>query len=787
MKRYCALNYCRYIILTLFLTYLPTPALMAQNSPPSSAESNKTANNYSANDVSISFNNVAIIEYIRFISRISGKNFIFDDQDLQFNVTIVTEEATSIANLMSALLQELRIRDLSLIEQGNNIIIHRNAAVRAPARIVSEGEGVISSRESELVTRIFRLNALDPQQASEIIKPLLSDSALVEVLRNTNTIVITDLVTTINKIAQLISSLDAPNSGVTMGQYVVRNGFADSLIDVVVRLLQPIAQGNPFTLVPNSPTNSIFIVSNPFIVEKALAILENIDSNTATNQTISIENLRPSNKPFRASGVGPNGEPGEGFENLPQRPNLENLPGRPGRPGTLESSDAPFSPDIFDESHNFMPGELSPASQWSEGIPLGRVERTLFEIYKLHYRRGDQIEIALRKIANSLRLTGSANVDLVSAINSTQWIESSNALIFTGTASAIGQVKHLVTELDTPLRQVFIEMLILEANVVDALSYGVEWDTIFGGGSVIGAQNYAGLGGLLTTAANAIANTDVGAGADVANIIADASSVPAQTPQLLFGNSGYTANIIGTHLTHHGTRFNSIGALIKAIHTNSKTRILMNPKIVVEDNTTAEVFVGGVDRYKTQSLSNDLGSIITNNFQFMDVGTLLRVTPLISNDGVITLDILQETTNQEPTANTGNINQVDVNLVRVLSKTRTVTKVHVPNGFFVILSGMIEDQEIRAIDRIPCLGGIPIIGGAANSKANGDNKRNLMLFIRPLIVDTEKELEDITKRQQDVFREKSKFRRLWNYEIDEALDQFALKPTDPDEIGCDEG
>ncbi len=79
---------------------------------------------------------------------------------------------------------------------------------------------------------------------------------------------------------------------------------------------------------------------------------------------------------------------------------------------------------------------------------------------------------------------------------------------------------------------------------------------------------------------------------------------------------------------------------------------------------------------------------------------------------------------------------------------------------------------------------IPLIGGAGKFKRMHEKKRNLMIFIRPVIVDTETEMECITKRQQDVYRDKCKMKRDWNYEIDEALDFFNLVPTDPDELGC---
>lgn len=730
-------------------------------------------------EISINFNNVSMIEYIRFISRISNKNFVFDEENLQFNVTIVSEEPTTIDNLMTALLQELKIRDLSLIEQGNNIIIHRNPRVRSPARIVADGTAPLSTKESELVTRVFRLNTLDPIKASEIIRPLLSEDALVEVLRDTNNLIITDLVTTVNKVAQLIDTLDAPNSGVTIGQYVVRNVFVESLVDLGTKILQPIAQGNPFVLVPHQASNSIYIVANSFIVEKGLAILQNLDLNEGKTKILSLEGLQPSfetgpaRPPGGAPGV-PMSPPGGAFP--------EGLPlgiGAEGRPNGMP-----------EEPNPFIPGGIGAATRWAKELPLGHIERTLFFIYKLRYRKGDQIEIALRKIANSLQLIGTANADLTSAINSSQWIESSNAIIFTGTAPALEKVKELILEVDVPLKQVFIEMLILDTTIADSLSYGVDWINRFGGGTTTGEQGF--LGEAVPGFVNA-SNIPLNVNSNSLPIV---GGPPGAVPTLnLFTDSlssatsagAYTAGVIGTHLTHGGTHFSTIGALVRAIHSDRKSNILLNPKIVTEDNNTAEIFVGGTDRYKTQSITNDLGSLVTNNFQFIDVGTTLRVTPLIGNNGIITLDIIQETTAIAPGANSPlfNNNQ-SVNLVEVLTKSRSVTKVHVPNGFFVVLSGMIRDEESRSFSRVPCLGGIPIIGAACKRQDNSDDKHNLMLFIRPLIIETNEDYEDITRRQQDVYNEKTKFRRSWNYEIDEGLNFLNIKPTDPDEIGCNE-
>lgn len=845
------------------------PTIITPSSPgPAGSQTPSDASQKHLKEISINFNNVSMIEYIRFISRISNKNFIFDEENLQFNVTIVSEEPTTVENLMAALLQELKIRDLSLLEQGNNIIIHRNPRVRSPARIYSDGTAPETTRESELVTRVFRLNTLDPVKASEIIRPLLSEDALVEVLRDTNNLIITDLVTTVNKIAQLIDTLDAPNSGVTIGQYVVRNAFVDSLVDLGTKILQPIAQGNPFVLVPHPVSNSIFIVSNSFIVEKALAILQNLDLNEGKTKILSLEGLQPTYEGgpgMRPGGPGqgplPGGGPGRGpagaapSGNLPygtegygqgygqvygqgygqgygpggQRPqgftpggeapaggygpegtytNAEGVPesfplggigveGHPFSPQFQGAESYRFAPggigtegrrsSIFEEGRQFAPGGIGASSRWARELPLGHIERTMFFIYKLRYRKGDVIEIALRKIANSLQLTGTANADLISAINSSQWIDSTNSLIFTGTAGSLEKVRELILEVDVPLRQVFIEMLILNTSIQDSLSYGVDWINRFGGGQTTGEQGFIGVDnpGFKFDSNNPVHPTN-GNFPIVGGPTQDHKQFFEPTNAFGANSLGaYTAGIIGTHLTHNGMQFATIGALVRAVHSDTKSNIILNPKIITEDNNTAEIFVGGTDRYKTQSITNDLGSLVTNNFQFIDVGTTLRVTPLIGNNDIITLDIIQETTHAAPNANSGAVGQ-NVNLVQVLTKSRSVTKVHVPNGFFVVMSGMINDQESRRYERIPCLGGIPIIGAACKHQQNDDIKHNLMLFIRPLIIDTDEDLEDITKRQQDVFNEKTKFRRSWNYEIDEGLNFLNIKPTDPDEIGCDE-
>lgn len=720
----------------------------------------------------INFNNVGIIEFIRFISRASGRNFIFDESTLQFNVSIVSEEPTNLPNIMTALMQVLRVHGLSLMEQGNNIIIHNNKAINQVSSIVSDTTPQTpNTNDAELVTRVFRLNTLDPEKAAVIIAPLVSEGALVEVLKDTSHIVVTDLATNVKKIGQLLRSLDAPNSGLIMGQYVVVNALLDSLIDLTQKVMGPIAEGKPLVIIPHQPSNSVFIVSTPFLVDRTLAVLRTLDINVGQTRIFNSESLQfnPEDALLK------NKEPGseeevqnaqtQQIQQLQQRlqqlqqqqesfvQNNGGIGGGAGGPG----GGGPRTPS----------GTLESGSPWSAGLPSGHIERTKFFIHKLRYRRGEQIVDALGRIGLSLQESGNGNMDLIATIQSIQWLEGSNSLVFTGTTVSLSKIRELIDEIDTPLRQVFIEMLILETTLDDSLEYGVNFGSRFRGGNTAGAQSFLSnantLSGVLDAAAveNLVSNT------------VDSSLNPAT----LVRDLGYHLGIIGRNVTHCGVEFGTIGALVKAVHDKNKVEILMNPRLLVEDNATAEIFVGINTPFKTQSIANDQGSIITNNVEFRDVGTRLKVTPLISNNDIITLDILEEVSSVADTqAVTGSLSTSQLGPSTRTSKT--TTRVHVPNKFFIVMSGMIQNEENRTRSQVPCLGGAPLIGGLFSEKRLAERKRNLMIFIRPQIIDTDEDIDNLTRHQQDIQRNSCRTKKMWKYEVEEALDLLNVKESD---------
>ncbi len=762
----------------------------------------------------INFNNVNIIEYIRFVGRLANRNFVFDENDLAFNVTIISEEPATIDNIMTALVQELRIHDLLLMEEGNNLIIHRNAKVNGISTVVTEEGGVFPQTRAEIITQVFRLNTLDPDRAAAILKPLLSESALIEILKDSNGLIITDIASSVRKIDLLLKSIDAPNSGIVIGQYVSRLTPIDTLIPLAQQIMLPIALDQTLTFVPQDSTNSIFIISNPFLVERTISILQYLDEDQGATRILNLKDLRMRNlggtegwkqNEDKSWYYQPEISPyDEIWQAALKELGVETAPPQGGWirdssnnwkfvPGAAMASGMPTPKGEWklDKNGNWVfefakeegpatPEALSRGFQGAAGLPGGAEKKSQFFIYKLKYRKGDSIEPVIRQIADTIQQNEKGNEDFISSLRSVQWLEAPNSLVFSGTPDSLLKAAEIVKEIDTPLRQVFIEMLIMEATLDDTLEYGVTYGTRFGGGDNSGAQTFYSSS---TPLIGALASTGL------SNL---GQAIGNQTPLIPDGtkianNSGFNLGVIGQKITHCGQEFGSIGALVHALHGRDKDQVISTPKLLIEDNTPAEIFVGINTPFRTQSIANDRGSTITSNFEYRDIGTRLKVTPFIGNGDIIALEIQEELS----TVIAGLITNADSASTSPGPTTRinrTTTRVHIPDGYFLIISGMMQNQETRTRHQVPCLGGVPILGAFFSDKENVDTRRNLMIFIRPVIVDTEEQAQRLTRRQQDIYLDNGCFQNSDYYETKEALDLFNIKmtlhPEDHDECEC---
>lgn len=749
----------------------------------------------------INFRNAPMSDYIRFVASLTGRNFIYREEDVQFFVTVVSKEPTSIENVVSALLQELRIHGLALFQQDNNFMIYPAVGPLSPAMLLSP-----DGPNPELGTRIFQMRYVSAYSVASIMTRMLSEQAIVQVVSESNSLLITDFTNNIERAAKIIEVIDTLSAAYNMGQYIASNNRIEELIPLAEKILEPLSGGGtPPIFVVQSSTNSAYVIGSSDLVNQAFAVLDRLDGKDNATEIFDHSTLIRLGAQRRPStgGLAPIGGVSTGVQEG-ERAATEaqaapaGTTGATGAGGGFQEAGAsgrarerPLDIErALDEElqhqgdvlTNTPEGEtvargtfwepaMTPAERASQKAAAAARQRTKFYIYKLDYRRGDQLVAALLSIAESLSYDETQNRLLLDAINSVQWIEASNSIIITGTYEAIIKVKDLIQELDTPLKQVYLEMLVLDTTLADSISFSVDSLDRLNGDRLSFAQGFiSNINGSAFTQVNPT----------VANLATNVDASPLASVQ------GYNLGIIGRHIFHCSTSFSSLAALVRALHTDTTIKVVINPKIVVEDNFPAAIFVGQNTAFQTQSIANNNGNIITNNVEYRDVGTSLKVTPQIGNGNIITLTIDQEVSAiVSTTAGTNTVgNQTAIPVAVTTNKATTVTKVHVPDGYFVLLSGMLRDEKQFSRSQLPCVGGIPFLGAAFSGKADTLAKRNYIIFIRPKIVEGEVYVEE-TRRNQDIWDAKEKHRPRWKYEADEALDYLNLpRFNEPNDWNC---
>ncbi len=355
-----------------------------------------------------------------------------------------------------------------------------------------------------------------------------------------------------------------------------------------------------------------------------------------------------------------------------------------------------------------------------------------FLVYKLQYHSGAEIEEAIKKIAGDLKTKPQTSAKYIQAIQSIQWLKATNSLVCSGEKEVLGSVKKLIESLDVALRQVFIEVLVVETDSRKSSEFGLEWAA---GGKVKDSIGF-GTGSFRDTGNKSFASAFKGINAQ------NTPSGPGQIPM----GRGFDMGIVGDIIFHRGTSFLSLGALVTALQQDKDTTIVLNQKIITQDNKNSTIFVGDNIPF-AGSLVETIGSgqQTTSNIEYRDVGVTLSITPRLGEGDVITLEIKEEIT--EAVENDLNMSAGRVNGIQT-TKTNMMTNAHVPDKHFLVLSGMIRNSKRNQKTGVPCLGSLPLIGALFSKDVKRSEKRNVIVFVRPHIIHSMDDYQKLTQNQE---------------------------------------
>lgn len=407
---------------------------------------------------------------------------------------------------------------------------------------------------------------------------------------------------------------------------------------------------------------------------------------------------------------------------------------------------------------------------------IDTIQNTSFLIYKLQYHQGNEILSALKQISTDLTPgTAVGNQNLLNAVNSLQWIRVTNSLLASGESDTLSKLRDLIQNLDVPLKQVFIEVLVIETELTNTQNFGLQW-----GGKMQFLNKFAaGTGNFPLNAANSFNSSSNSTTTSTFQGTGGLAGPPPLASAIPFVN-GFDLGVIGDIIMHKGRSFISLGSLVNALQTDTDSTVLLNPKIITQDNQTSTIFVGSNIPF--------IGSLVTTNSQlfssssnieYRDIGFNMTVTPTIGNSNVVTLDISNDISEQinQPTLGQTTASGGVTNITGIAtSHTAMSTKVHVPDKHFVVLSGMIRDSKARFKSGIPCLGGLPVIGAIFSENDRINAKRNIIIFMRPHIVNTYEDYKEITDQQEATYKEQAILPVL-KEEFDAAID-IIKRPED---------
>lgn len=288
--------------------------------------------------------------------------------------------------------------------------------------------------------------------------------------------------------------------------------------------------------------------------------------------------------------------------------------------------------------------------------------------------------------------------------------EDINALIVKCSPKDYIALLDILRRLDIPPKQVLIEVLIAELTLEDTLQFGLEWLIKNGQGEIFGTP-----------------------GASFSD-----RTVPITS-------STYTSILSGVI---DDAAFN---AVLSMVETTSKANVIASPIILAMDNKEAEITIGtsqptatGLNQSTAAADTNSTTLVSTGQIEYRDVGTILKVTPRITERGNVTLDIYVESSSVASSATVGS------GSFPAFNKRNAKTNAVVGDGHTLFIGGIIDNQLNQNSTGIPYLSKIPYIGPMFFSYAKDDKKKTeLIVMITPHVVKDQQGADDLTDQYKN--------------------------------------
>lgn len=606
---------------------------------------------------SFDFPNTQLIDMVKHMQKLTGINLIYDDK-LKGKVNISAPTPITVGDAWKAFETVLAMNGYYLVESGSFYRIVDKKDIKYTKTKIYTGN--FTPDTSRFVMKVISLKSINAKSIERVFRPFATRDGRIYHLEGTNSVVIQDEGTNINRLMKLIQSVDVPGHEESLQIVKVHNSSAQEIVAILDKILKG-----------SSPANKLRQQS----AGSNVASIEKVTAEPRTNSIIAMTN---------AAGA-------EQLRDLIKKLDVKMVSSGSGQIHVyyLNHGDA--------ESLSKTLGALVSGSSSKAGAT-----RFTSPVAALSSGSGNAL------FSNQVKVDADKN---------------NNALVITASPTDYLILKEVISKLDIPRDQVYVEGLIMETSVSNQSAYGI---SVVGGYGTGNMQRAGFTGG-----SNDLISMVMG------------TALPLNS---FFAGTGFGGKVTQTMADGSTKTINSVNALITAIAGNSNSNVLATPQIMTMDNEEG-VFEAGEQVPYAEKTDAANGSS-SNTVKMQKVTMTLKILPQINKvSRTIKLKIDQKLDDFSGRKIEGAADQGAATVTRSI-----ITHVTAKDKETVAMGGLMRDKTVDVESKVPLLGDIPVLGWLFKHKSHTNDKMNLLFFLTPQIVaskdkSTSKNVRDLLNRR----------------------------------------
>lgn len=632
----------------------------------------------SGNKILLNFKDAPVEAVLNYLSETAGLVVVYEF-DLRDRISVISKQPLDTQEAVSLINTILKEKGYTTILTGRTlkvILLSEAKKMNIPVRSGNDPEKIIPG--DDVVTYIIPVKYADVASLKESLSSLIPETADFTANSNTNTLIITDTTANIKRLVEIIKTIDTHIATIAeVRVFHLKYAEAESTADLINELFDEQNQNNRSTSIAGRMQSIVQMRGRPPFAEGG----QTSSSSSLGGSAVAANITAKADERTNSVVVSAPQESMELIQRLLADLDSDSSEGQSVFVYPLKNARA----DNLQEVLNNLFNEIdSTATQGATGFT----------------QRGQAQ--AARGLPGILSLTqGSSDSagDLVGEVD-IEADEDTNSLIIMTSSSNYEKIKRVLDELDKPVPQVLIKVLLAEVTHDGSVDWGAEFsflDTLDDGTVEVTTSDF-GVGSL---------------------------------------TSGYVA-------TFTDVMNGKVDLKLRALEKEGKLNILSRPYILASNNQTATITVGNEVPFIRDTRTTETGQTI-NTIEYEDIGIILEVTPYINEEGLVIMDLSQEISaisgESVPISET-----VDAS---VFAKRSSENRIIARNGQTVVIGGLMEDRLTKTVSKVPLLGDIPLLGMLFRGIKEDTTKTELLIFLTPTVAATDEDLIAISLENKE--------------------------------------